>query len=301
MQTLQIFLFTLLLTLSFAHSPKEITSTQNNSTVPSTCSKKMAILAGTTVTSTGASTIGGNIGIYPGSALVGFPPGIVNGEKFAGVVESQIAQGELLSLYNYLNGVPCGTVMTGVDLGGKTLVPGVYCFATGAQITGNLYLDSANSSNPIWIFQMGTTLVTAGNSQVLFTKVSKPCGVFWKVGSSATIGATSSFAGNIVAYTSIEVGTSATTVGKLLAQNGAVTMISNTIVDCPFSCTNVCNGRLSNDTAVCSSRGSCTVLGTCHCQSGRNGTDCEASYSVNSSSSVGFSIFAFMISFIFLF
>jgi hypothetical protein len=243
MQALQIFILTLLFTLSFAHSPKEVTRTQNNSTT-STCTKKMAILAGTTVTSTGASTIGGNIGIYPGNALTGFPPGIVNGEKFVGVVESQIAQGELLSLYNYLNGVPCGTVMTGVDLGGKTLVPGVYCFAAGAQITGDLHLDSGNSSNPIWIFQMGTTLTTAGNSQVLFTKLSKPCGVFWKVGSSATIGATSSFAGNIIAYTSISIGTSATTIGKFLAQNGAVTMISNTVVDCPFNCVNNCKRKL---------------------------------------------------------
>jgi hypothetical protein len=196
--------------------------------------------------------------VYPGSALIGFPPGIINGEKFVGVAESQIDQGELLSLYNYLNGLECNTVMTGVDLGRKTLVPGVYCFAEGAQITG-----TENVENPTWVFQTATTLVTAGNSQVLFTKTSKPCGVFWKVGSSATIGSTSSFAGNIVAYTSISLGTGASTNGKLLAQNGAVSLISSTIVDCPFECNSVVyNGKVSNDPSVCSSQGVCTVLGT---------------------------------------
>jgi hypothetical protein len=273
--------------------------TQNNSTG---CSKKMAILGGTTVTSTGSTTIGGNVGVYPGSALIGFPPGNINGEKFVGVAESQIAQGELLSLYNYLNGLPCGTVMTGIDLGGKTLVPGVYCFAEGAQITGTLNLDSANVANPIWVFQTASTLVTAGNSKVLFTKLSKPCGVFWKVGSSATLGATSSFAGNIVAYTSIELGTSATTNGKLLAQNGAVSLIANTIVDCPFECNSVvCNGKVSNDPSVCSSQGVCTVLGTCQCKQGRNGTNCESLSSTNSSISVGYSVFTMMMTFVLIF
>jgi hypothetical protein len=191
--------------------------------------------------------------------------------------------------------------MTGVNLGGKTLLPGVYCFASSAQISGNLYLDSGNVTKPNWIFQMGTTLITSTNSKVLFTKESKPCSVFWKVGSSATIGGISSFSGNIIAYTSIGMDTGATTTGKIFAQNGAVTMISNTVVDCPFNCTNICNGKFSNDPSVCSSKGNCTVLGTCQCQSGNNGTNCEISNSINSSSSVGFSIFTMMMSFVFLF
>jgi hypothetical protein len=292
MQSLQIIFISLLFTFAFGFS-NEILN-QNNSTG---CSKKMAIIAGTTVTSTGSTTIGGNVGVYPGSALIGFPPGIINGEKFVGVTESQIAQGELLALYNYLNGLPCNTVMTGVDLGGKTLVPGVYCFAEGAQISGTLNLDSANVANPTWVFQTASTLVTAGNSKVLFTKISKPCGVFWKVGSSATIGATSTFAGNIAALTSIELGTGASTNGKLLARNGAVSLISNTIVDCPFECNSVvCNGKVSNDPSVCSSQGVCTVLGNCQCNAGRNGTNCESFSSTNSSTSVGFSIFTMFMS-----
>ena len=275
-----------------------IASPRNSPNTPSGCPNKMTILSGTTITSTGLSTITGNIGVYPGSGLTGFPPAKYTGDKYIAVSSAQTAQGELGVLYGHLTRLPCNVVMTGVNLGSKTLVPGVYCFATGAEITGNLYLDSANQTDPYWIFQMGTTLVTSSSSKVLFTKDTKPCKVFWKVGSSATIGGNSIFNGNIVAYTSISLDTSASVTGKLLAQNGEVTLISNTIVDCPFNCTNSCYGIESTNPSVCSGKGTCTVLGTCDCQNGFNGTKCETMIVTNSSSGIGFSLISIIISFL---
>jgi hypothetical protein len=204
---------------------------------------KMTILAGTAVTSTGFSTVSGNVGVSPGSSMTGFGPATLTGEKYLGVTESLNAQLELGVLYNHLEGLPCQTVLTGVDLGGKTLKPGVYCFATGASISGNLFLDSDNVPSPYWVFQMGTTLLTSIGSKIIFTKMQLPCNVFWKVGSSATISAGSDFKGNVVAYTSIALNTGAKVTGKLMAKNGAVTMISNTIVDCGETLTPVLERR----------------------------------------------------------
>jgi hypothetical protein len=226
--------FIALISLVFGARLSELSRSLSATNTP-----RMTILAGTAVTSTGFTTVSGNVGVNPGISMTGFGPATLTGEKYLGVTESKNAQLELGVLYNHLEGLPCQTVLTGVDLGGKTLKPGVYCFAAGASISGNLYLDSDNVPSPYWVFQMGTTLLTSIGSKTIFTKLDLPCNVFWKVGSSATISAGTNFKGNVVAYTSIALNSGATVTGKLLAKNGAVTMISNTIVDCGESSTPV--------------------------------------------------------------
>jgi hypothetical protein len=119
--------------------------------------------------------------------------------------------------------------MTGLDLGGKTLIAGVYCFSSSAQLTGTLTLDAQGNANAVFIFKIGSTLTTASGSSVLLINGGTLCNVFWQVGSSATLGTTTSFAGNILALTSITLTTGATVTGRALARNGAVTLDTNTV------------------------------------------------------------------------
>jgi len=127
--------------------------------------------------------------------------------------------------------------MTGVDLGGKTLLPGVYKFSSSAQLTGALTLDANNDPNAQFVFQIGSTLTTAaGSSVTVINKVGPPCIVFWQVGSSATLGATNEFQGHILALASITVGAGTSIAfGSALAHTGAVTLDTDHIVGCAGS------------------------------------------------------------------
>jgi len=184
-----------------------------------------AVLAGSTITNTGRTSIHGAIGLSPGSAVTGFPPGGASSLNKTDAVARQ-AKTDLVTTYNDLASWFPTRTMTGLDLGGKTLTPGVYTFSSSAQLTGALTL----SGNGIFIFQMGSTLTTASNSSVLVTNGAQGCGVFWKVGSSATLGSGTQFKGTIVALTSITMVTGATIIpGRALARNGAVTLDSNVI------------------------------------------------------------------------
>lgn len=193
-----------------------------------------AVLGGSTVTNTATPTIvNGNLGVSPGSAVTGFPPGtVVGGSIHAADAAAGGAQTELTALYNDLANAPCNTVLTGQDLGGMTLTPGVYCFATSAQLTGTLTLDAQGNSNAVFIFQMGSTLTTASASAVLLINSASSCGVFWQVGSSATLGTGTALAGSIVALTSITLNTGASVTGRALARNGAVTLDNNQVTVC---------------------------------------------------------------------
>jgi hypothetical protein len=122
--------------------------------------------------------------------------------------------------------------LTGQDLGGMTLTPGVYCFASSAQLTGTLTLDAQGDPNAVFIFQTGSTLTTASGSSVLLINNASSCGVFWQVGSSATLGTGTSLAGSIVALTSITLNTGASVAGRALARNGAVTLDNNQVTFC---------------------------------------------------------------------
>jgi type VI secretion system secreted protein VgrG len=189
-----------------------------------------AILAGSTVTNTGPSVIlTGNLGVSPGSAVTGFPPGIVNapGVIHAGDAVAATAQSDLTTAYNALAGLAPTSILTGTDLGGLTLTSGVYFFASSAQLTGTLTLDAMGDPNAFWVFQIGSTLTTASNSSVVNAGSNA---LYWQVGSSATLGTDTSFSGNIVALTSITMTTGADIgCGSALAQNGAVTLDTNTI------------------------------------------------------------------------
>ena len=192
--------------------------------------QSFAVLGGSTVTSTGASVVIGDLGVSPGSAVTGFLPGIVaSGTIHAADAAAFAAQAAVATAYNSLVGQACTRDMTGQDLGGQTLTAGVYCFSSSAQLTGALTLNALGNPNAVFIFKMGSTLTTASASSVVMLNGGSPGNVFWQVGSSATLGTGTSFAGNILALTSITVTTGARVTGRTLAQNGAVTLDTNAV------------------------------------------------------------------------
>ena len=192
-------------------------------------STSFAVLAGTTVTNTGPSVISGNLGVSPGTAITGFPPGIVQGgvQHSADAVAAE-AEADMTTAMNDAAGRgPAAAAST--DLGGETLDPGVYNHGSGLFLTGTVTLDGKGDPNSVFIFQAGSTLITASNSNVRLINGAQPCNVFWQVGSSATIGTNTTFAGTVMALTSISVQTGATVTGRILAQNGQVSLDTNVI------------------------------------------------------------------------
>jgi len=195
-----------------------------------------AVLGGTTITNTGSSTVNGNLGLWSGTSITGFPPGTVNGAIDATNAAAMQAQMDLTNAYNVAACQPCGGVLTGQNLGGKTLTPGVYCFASSAQLTGTLNLNFQGDPTAVFIFQIGSTLTTASGSSVVFSNGGDGGNVFWQVGSSATLGTATAFAGNILALSSITMDTGANiNCGRALALNGAVTLDTNTVSLCDAS------------------------------------------------------------------
>jgi len=202
------------------------------------------VLAGSGITNTSANTyIIGGVGSYPTCGVTGLVQTQVKGHLYLSCspVVAQ-AQNDLGLAYNQAAGEPCGTNLTGQDLGGMTLTPGVYCFSSSAGLTGTLTLDAQGNKDAQWVFQIGSTLTTASNSLVAVIIGKKPkvrplwgtlkrgCNVYWQVGSSATIGTGSNFMGEIMALTSITLD-GGVLKGKALASNGAVTMSAQETVD----------------------------------------------------------------------
>ena len=189
-----------------------------------------AVLGGSTVTNTGSTTVHGNLGVSPGTAVIGFPPGIVTGGTiYKGEAVALQAQNDVIIAYNALAAQACDRNLTGTDLGGLTLTPGVYCFSSSAQLTGTLTLNALGDPNAVFVFQIGSTLTTASNSHVDFINAGTACNVFWQLGTSATLGTGTRFAGSILALASITLTTDAHVLGRALARNGAVTMDGNDI------------------------------------------------------------------------
>ena len=190
-----------------------------------------AVLAGSTVTNTGSSVITGNLGVWPGTAVTGFPPGmVIGGTIHAGDAAAHQAQSDLTTAFNSAMGLAPTATLTGQDLGGMVLTPGVYFFASSAQLTGTLTLNNLGNPNALFVFQIGSTLTTASNSSVIFSNSLTDPNVIWQVGSSATLGTTTVFQGNILALTSITLNNGATIgCGSALARNGAVTLDNNVI------------------------------------------------------------------------
>jgi hypothetical protein len=193
--------------------------------------QSFAVLGASTVTNTGPSVITGDLGVSPGTAVTGFPPGLVAGGSIhaADAVALQ-AQTDATTAYGELAGQACNTTYgVPTDLGGQTLVPGVYCFASSAAITGALTLNAGGDPNAVFIFKVGSTLITASDASVVLINGAQPCKVFWQVGSSATLGTGTTFVGTIIALASITLDTNATMSGRALARNGAVTLDSNVV------------------------------------------------------------------------
>jgi type VI secretion system secreted protein VgrG len=188
------------------------------------------VLGASTVTNTGPSVINGDLGLYPGLSITGFPPGSVNGTTHAGDADAMWAQADALTAYNVLANMTPDGILTGQDLGGKTLLPGVYKFDDSTGLTGVLTLNFQGLSNRAFVFQIGSTLTTASASSVLITNPGLGDSVYWQVGSSATLGTTTSFYGTIIADASITLDTGATIAcGSALALNAAVTLDTNTV------------------------------------------------------------------------
>ena len=196
-----------------------------------------AVLAASTITNAGPSVIdGGHIGLSPGISITGFPPGFLTPPytfQIANAFSFQ-ARNDLIRAYNYASAMVPTQNLTGQDLGGLTLTPGVYSFSSSAQLTGTLNLDAQGDPEAQFVFQIGSTLITAIDSAVFTIHGSDKAGrnVYWQVGSSATIGMGTQFEGHIMALTSITMSTNANIiVGSALAINGAVTLDSNQITN----------------------------------------------------------------------
>ena len=196
-----------------------------------------AVLAGSTVTNTGPSVInGGDVGVSPGSALAGFSPGTIVAPytTHAGDAGALRAQSDLTLAYNAAAALTHTQDLTGLNLGGLVLTPGVYFFSSSAQLTGTLTLNDLGDPNAQFVFQIGSTLTTAsGASMVTMNGGTMPgSNVFWQVGSSVTLGTSTAFEGHILAMTSITMTTGASILdGSALARNGAVTLDTNVITN----------------------------------------------------------------------
>ena len=195
-----------------------------------------AVLGGSTVTSTGVTTVTGDLGVWPGTAFTNGGVFTQTGSQYfgpgPGVAET--AEANVTTAYNYLADMAVTQVLTGQDLGGMTLDPGVYYFSSSAQLTGTLTLNAENNPNAIFVFQIGSQLTTSSNSAVDVINGGAGDGVYWQVGSSAVLGGGTAFLGNILAYSSVSLDTGATICGRALAENAEVSMIGNTVSDtCP--------------------------------------------------------------------
>ena len=164
------------------------------------------VLGGSTVTNTGPSVLNGDLGVAPGTSLTGFGlPAVVNGATHDDDAVAAQAQSDVTTAYNVAAGqpVPAGNDLTGQDLGGMTLTAGAYSFSSSAQLTGQLTLDAAGDPNAQFVFEIGSTLTTASASSIRLINGASPCNVYWQIGSSATLGSTTAFEGNLMAHTSI--------------------------------------------------------------------------------------------------
>lgn len=193
------------------------------------------VLAASTITNTGPTTIsgtaGGDVGLYPGTSYTGSQSVTRSGVDHITDSAASIAQTDLVTAYNDL-GVPAPTTLAAPDLAGQTIRPGTYSTAAGTFAnSGTLTLDAQGDPNAVFIFQTASTVVTSTGSTMVLANGAQACNVYWRVGSSATLGVNSLFIGHIYALTSITATTGATINGQLLARNGAVTLDSNTIVN----------------------------------------------------------------------
>lgn len=188
-----------------------------------------AVVAGTTITNTGNSVLTGDMALSPGTSITGFPPGTASGTTDAADATSLAAQTSATSAYGVAASETPFTTVAGGTVGGLTLSPGVYQASGAMQLTGPLTLNGGGNSSAVFIFQAGSTLTTASGASVVLENGAQACNVFWQVGSSATLGTTTSFVGTILALASVTLDTGASVNGRVFAQTGAVTLNDNVI------------------------------------------------------------------------
>jgi type VI secretion system secreted protein VgrG len=193
-----------------------------------------AVLGASAVTNTGSSVLSGNLGVATGTSITGFPPGtVINGQTYDDTAPAITGQADAAAGYTTLKAAIPTQTLTGQDLGNMVLAPGVYTFASSAQLTGPLTLDFENENNVNIVFQIGSTLTTASDSSVNVINQGNDDNVYYEVGSSATLGTGTTFEGDIIANASITLNTGANiTCGSAIALNGAVTLQDNAINDC---------------------------------------------------------------------
>lgn len=192
------------------------------------------VLAGSGITFTGPTTVFGDIGSSPTPSITGLENLTLIGTNHAGDAFTQFGKASLVVAFADAQGRTPSTIFPApYDLGGDILLPGVYKDASSFEINGTLVLDAQGDPNAMWIFQAGSSLTTATGSSILLTGGAQASNIFWQIGSSATLGTDSLFAGNLMALTSISSNTGAFVDGRLLAINGAVTLQSNGVVPEP--------------------------------------------------------------------
>lgn len=198
--------------------------------------QQFAVLAASTITNTGSTTITGDVGLYDGTEITGAGGFTLTGTVHPTDGVASLAQDDATTAYNCLASLPFTTDLTGSDLGTLgTLTPGTYTFSSSAQLTGNLMLDFLNDPTAMFVFQIGSSLTTASGSSVTALNGSAGNGVYWNVGSFATLGTSTAFLGNIIAATeAITLTTGASIIcGRAIALIAAVTMDNNSIsADC---------------------------------------------------------------------
>lgn len=194
-------------------------------------SKNFAVLASSTITNTGNTVITGDLGLSPGTSVTGFPPGTVSGTQHINDAAAAQGQVDLSAAYALLAALVPTQDLSGQDLGGLTLLPGIYNFSSSAALTGVLTLDAAGDANAHWVFKIGSTLTTATSSSVVLINGGQADNVAFQVGSSATLGVSSAFKGSILAQASITAdGGAGATSNRLLARTAAVTFAAITLV-----------------------------------------------------------------------
>jgi Ice-binding-like len=189
-------------------------------------------LGGSTVTNTGPSVLNGDLGVAPGSALVGFGlPAVVNGATHDNDAVAGQAQADLTTAYDVAAAQPVAPAndLTGTDLGNRTLAAGAYRYTSSAQLTGPLTLDAEGDPDAQFVFEIAAELTAAPASSVLLVNGASPCNVFWQIGSSATLDTTTAFQGNLMALTSISLNNGASVIGRVLARNGQISLMNNVL------------------------------------------------------------------------